>query len=171
MGTMDDYARLGEQLKAARTARRPRISQTDAAAALGVGRSTIQKMESGGAGQVTPTTLRAYAQWLGWSADSIERVLAGGDPVPAEETQHALSDAVPDASLPPDIEYELREGRVLGGQVFNLGPDDSDGQIIVLYQGRKDATPEEVERIAARYRQARRYLQNMGVDTDRVADN
>lgn len=168
MGAMDDYARLGKQLKAARLARRPRVAQTDAAEALDVGRSTIQKMESDAVEHVTSTTVQAYARWLGWSADSVERVLAGGDPVMAEDVQHALS-AVPDIPLSPDVEYELRSGRILGGQVFNLGPDENDGQIIVFLQGRKDASPEEVERIAARYRRPRRYLQGLASETDEVA--
>ncbi|MFJ8054900.1 helix-turn-helix domain-containing protein [Streptomyces sp. NPDC096142] len=167
---MDDYARLGKQLKAARLARRPRVSQTDAAEALDVGRSTIQKVESDAVGQVTPTTVQAYARWLGWSEDSVRRVLAGGDPVAAEETQHALS-AVPDLPLPPDVEYELRSGKVLGSHVYNLGPDESDGQIIVVLQGRKNASPEEVERVAAKYRRARRHLQGLASEADEVAES
>ncbi|MFJ5638709.1 helix-turn-helix domain-containing protein [Streptomyces sp. NPDC093223] len=165
-----DFARLGEQLKAARQARRPRVSQTDAAGALGVGRSTIQKMESDSVGQVTRSTVLVYAQWLGWTEDSVDRVLDGGDPAIGDSTKPAVR-PVPDLGLTPEVEYELRAGKVLGSQVFNLGPDDSDGQIIVLLQGKKDATPEEVERIAARYRRARRHLQGIASESDGVAES
>jgi len=170
MEFMDDFARLGEQLKAARQARRPRVSQTDVAAALGVGRSTIQKMESDQVGQVTPTTVQAYARWLGWTEDSIQHVLAGGDPKMATDDGKPALRPVPDLGLPPDVEYELRNGKVLSNQIFNLGPDEEDGQIIVSLVGRKNATPEEVERIAAKYRRMRRRLQGVVSEPDEVAE-
>lgn len=163
-----DFARLGAELKAARLRKRPRITQPEAAEALGVGRSTIQKMESEKVSQVTPTTVRAYARLLGWAEGSADQVLAGGEPAMADEQGgRPLSDA-PALGLSPAVEYELRAGKVLDSQVFNLGPDDEDGQIIVVLQGKKDATPEQVERIAARYRRARRHLQGIA-DTDEVA--
>lgn len=171
MAAMDDFARLGEQLKAARQARRPRVSQTDVAAALRVGRSTIQKMEGETVSQVTPTTVQAYARWLGWTEDSIQHVLAGGDPKMATDGEKPALQPVPSLGLSPDVEYELRTGRVLQSQVFNLGPDEEDGQIIVVLQGRKDATPEEVERIAAKYRRARRHLQGIASEPDEVAES
>ncbi|MCX4575669.1 helix-turn-helix domain-containing protein [Streptomyces sp. NBC_01571] len=167
-----DFARLGEQLKAAREQRRPRISQAYVAAELGVGRSTIYKMESGDGARVTSTTLLAYARLLGWTDDSVSRVLAGGDPVIAtSETEAAAQHAIPGVQLSPAVEYELRSGKVLDSQVFNLGPDDDDGQIIVVLQGKKDATPEEAERVAARYRRARRHLQGLASDLDGVAES
>ncbi|MBK3631618.1 helix-turn-helix domain-containing protein [Streptomyces sp. MBT97] len=167
-----DFARLGAELKAARLRKRPRITQPEAAEALGVGRSTIQKMEGEGVSQVTPTTVRAYARLLGWADGATERVLAGGDPTMAAEDEAAPgSSPSPGLGLSPAVEYELRAGKVLDSQVFNLGPDDADGQIIVVLQGKKDATPEEVERIAARYRRARRRLQGITAEADGVADS
>ncbi|MFG2277573.1 helix-turn-helix domain-containing protein [Streptomyces asoensis] len=167
-----DFARLGAELKEARLRKRPRITQPEAAEALGVGRSTIQKMESEKVSQVTPTTVRAYARLLGWADGATEQVLAGGDPTMAAEGEPAPgSSPAPGLGLSPAVEYELRAGRVLDSQVFNLGPDDADGQIIVVLQGKKDATPEEVERIAARYRRARRHLQGISAETDGVADS
>jgi len=172
MGAMDeDFARLGGQLKAAREQKRPRASQAYAAAELGVGRSTIYKMEAGQGAQVTPTTLQAYARWLGWTDDSVSQVLAGGDPTMSEERGDRPLSVAPDLGLSPAVEYELRTGKVLDSQVINLGPDESDGHIIVVLQGKKDATPEEVERIAARYRRARRHLQGISADADEVAES
>ncbi|MGW0869893.1 helix-turn-helix domain-containing protein [Streptomyces sp. NPDC002740] len=167
-----DFARLGAELKAARLRKRPRITQPEAAEALGVGRSTIQKMEGEKVSQVTPTTVRAYARLLGWADGATEQVLAGGDPVMAAEGEAASKvPPSPGLGLSPAVEYELRSGKVLDSQVFNLGPDDSDGQIIVVLQGKRDATPEEVERIAARYRRARRHLQGITSDTEEVAES
>ncbi|MFE0727891.1 helix-turn-helix domain-containing protein [Streptomyces antibioticus] len=166
-----DYVRLGAELKAAREHRRPRLTQPDAAQALGVGRSTVQKMESERVSQVTPTTVRAYARLLGWTDDSVDRVLAGGDPAIASDRGDRPLTGSPNLGLSPAVEYELRAGKVLDSQVINLGPDESDGQIIVVLQGKKDATPEEVERIAARYRRARRHLQGISADADQVAES
>ncbi|MET9729621.1 helix-turn-helix transcriptional regulator [Streptomyces sp. NPDC006458] len=166
-----DFARLGEQLKVARLRRRPRLSQEDAAETLGVGRSTVQKMESAKVSQVTPTTVRAYARLLGWTDDSVGRVTAGGDPISATDEPQPHLHAVPELNLPPAVEYELRSGKVLDSQVFNLGPDEADGQIIVVLQGKKDATPEEVERIAAKYRRARRHLQGIASEPNEVAES
>ncbi|MEI5522479.1 helix-turn-helix transcriptional regulator [Streptomyces brasiliscabiei] len=169
-----DYVRLGEELKAARERRRPRMTQPAAADALAVSRTTVQKMENGKADQVTPTTVRGYARLLGWSDDSVKRVLAGGDPIASDEQERMSADSAvlaPQAlGLSPAVEYELRSSEVLDSQVINLGPDEDDGHIIVVLQGKKGATPEEVERIAARYRRARRHLQGLAADPDVVAD-
>ncbi|MFB7776864.1 helix-turn-helix domain-containing protein [Streptomyces bauhiniae] len=166
-----DFARLGAELKAARLRRRPRITQPEAADALGVGRSTVQKMESPRVSQVTTTTVRAYARLLGWTEESVDRVLAGDDPTAAAEGERPLKAVPSDVGLSPEVEYELRTGRVLGSQVFNLGPDEEDGQIIVVLQGKPDATPAEVERIAARYKKARRRLQGIAAESDGVAES
>ncbi|MEU9921931.1 helix-turn-helix transcriptional regulator [Streptomyces griseoluteus] len=166
-----DFARLGAELKAARLRRRPRITQPEAANALGVGRSTVQKMESPRVSQVTRTTIRAYARLLGWTEQSVDQVLAGGEPTAAAEGERPLKAVPSDVGLSPDVEYELRTGKVLGSQVFNLGPDEEDGQIIVVLQGKRDATPAEVERIAARYRKARRHLQGIAAESDEVAES
>jgi hypothetical protein len=74
--------------------------------------------------------------------------------------------------LSPAIEYELRSSETLDSTVINLGPDEDDGHVIVVLQGRKGATPEEVARIAARYRKARRVLQGLAAEPDDdVADS
>ncbi len=170
MCVMDqDFVRLGAELKAARLRRRPRMTQPEAAEALGVSRSTIQKMEGAGVAQVAPPSVQAYARLLGWTEESVDRVLTGGEPemannqAPAEPPAQGLG-------LTPAVEYELRSGRVLDSQVINLGPDENDGHIIVVLQGKKNATPAEVERIAARYRRARRHLQGIGSEADEVAE-
>jgi len=166
---MDEMTkRLGEALQAAREGRRPKLTQPEAAQQLGVGRSTIQNIERGAFAKVN-RTVREYAALLGWPEGAAERVAAGGsvedDATPLES---AVAEALP---LPPAVEYELRTNETLDSTVISLGPDDDDGHMIVVLQGRKGATPEEVARIAERYRKARRYLQGLATDTDEVAEN
>ncbi|MFJ4322201.1 helix-turn-helix domain-containing protein [Streptomyces tricolor] len=166
-----DFVRLGKELKAAREQRRPRMTQPEAAAALGVGRSTIQKMESEKAAQVTPTTVRSYARLLGWTDDSVDRVLAGGDPVMAGSSAEAPAATGEPLGLTPEVEYELRSGETLGSQVISLGPEEEDGHIIVVLKGKKGLAPEKVQRILERYGRARPRLQGLAADVDEVADS
>ncbi|MVO87892.1 helix-turn-helix domain-containing protein [Streptomyces sp. p1417] len=180
--TTQDFVRLGAELKEARERMRPRVSQPGAAEALGVSRSTIQKIENGNAAQVFVTTVRAYVRFVGWTDDSYERVLAGGDPTPVDggqqtSVEQAASDLLEEEASPraglglsPTVEYELRSSETLESTVINLGPDEDDGHIIVVLQGKKGATPEEVQRVAERYRRVRRHLQVVATDADEVAD-
>ncbi|NUP16585.1 MAG: helix-turn-helix domain-containing protein [Streptomyces sp.] len=165
--------RLGEALQAAREGRRPRLTQPEAAKQLGVGRSTIQNIERGQFTKINQT-VRQYASLLGWSDDAVERVAAGkapatstGGDTDSETGEPAGNSGLP---LPPAVEYELRTNETLDSTVINLGPDEDDGHVIVVLQGRKGATPEEVARIAERYRKARRYLQGLAAEADEVAD-
>jgi DNA-binding XRE family transcriptional regulator len=159
--------RLGEALQAAREGRRPKLTQPEAAKELGVGRSTIQNIERGQFVKVN-RTVREYARLLGWPDGAVERVAAGGElDAGAETGEPAGNEGLP---LPPAVEYELRTNETLDSTVINLGPDDNDGHVIVVLQGRRGATPEEVARIAERYRKARRYLQGLASEADEVAD-
>lgn len=160
--------RLGEALQAAREGRRPKLTQPEAAKQLGVGRSTVQNIERGQFVKVN-RTVREYAKLLGWPEDAADRVAAGG-PV---EPELAAPESAPSGPLPlpPAVEYELRTGETLGSTVISLGPDEDDGHVIVVLQGRKGATPEEVARISERYRKVRHYLQGLAAETDEVADS
>ncbi|WP_437089858.1 helix-turn-helix transcriptional regulator [Streptomyces sp. enrichment culture] len=168
--------RLGSLLQAAREARRPRLHQPDAAELLGVSRTTVQNIESGRFAKVN-RTVREYARVLGWPDGAADRVAAGG-PAPAVQAEEAEAEAGidPDTAeaaplpLPPAVDYELRNSETLDASVINWGPDDEDGHIIVVLQGKKGASPEEVARLARRYRKARRYLQNLAAEDDGVAD-
>lgn len=168
----DDTKRLGSLLQAAREARRPRLTQPDAAKQLGTSRTTIQNIEAGKFATVN-RTVREYAALLGWPEGAAERVAAGA-PAPALSSSEPEGDASPPdprLPLPPAVEYELRTAETLEAQVINLGPDEDDGHVIVVLQGRKGATPEEVARIAERYRKVRRYVQNLAADDDGVAES
>ncbi|MHB9862141.1 helix-turn-helix transcriptional regulator [Streptomyces sp. YIM S03343] len=161
--------RLGTRLQVAREARRPRLTQPAAAELLGVSRTTVQNIEAGQFVTVNHR-VREYAKLLGFADGEAERIVAG-EPEP---TLADLAQVRPESSplpLPPAVEYELRSSQTLESAVINLGPDEDDGHVIFVLQGRKDATPEEVARIAARYRKVRRYLQNLAADDDEVAES
>jgi DNA-binding XRE family transcriptional regulator len=168
---MDDTKRLGMHLQASREARRPRLTQPEAAEKLGVSRTTVQNIEAGKVTKVN-RTVRDYAKLLGWPDGAAERVAAGG-PAPGEVPDTAEPESAEAVSLPlpPAVEYELRQSETLEAAVINLGPDEDDGHVIVVLQGRKGASPEEMARIAERYRKARRYLQGLSGDSDEVAES
>jgi DNA-binding XRE family transcriptional regulator len=160
--------RLGEALQSAREGRRPKLTQPEAARLLGVGRSTVQNIERGAFTKIN-RTVREYAKLLGWPEDAPDRVAAGGPiEAPAADPEPTAGEPLP---LPPAVEYELRTNETLDSTVISLGPDEDDGHVIVVLQGRKGATPEEVARIAERYRKARRYLQGLAADPDEVAES
>ncbi|MGW9286198.1 hypothetical protein ACWGSA_29290, partial [Streptomyces diastaticus] len=92
-------------------------------------------------------------------------------PRPPDEPPATAEPSAPAAlGLSPAVEMELQAGETLESNVINLGPDEDDGHIIVVLQSRKGATREEMARVAARYRKARRYLQSIASETDEVAE-
>lgn len=157
--------KLGSLLQVARQARRPKLTQPEAAAAIGVSRGTIQKIEAGDFAEVNKN-VRRYASFLGFSDGEADRVARG------EHEVLGPDEAEPDElGLPPAVEYELRASKTLEAGVIPLGPDEDDGHVIVILQGRKGATPEELQRIAARYRKPRRMLQGLAGESDEVAES
>ena len=173
MSPMDeDMQRLGSALQAAREGRRPKLTQPMVAEQLGVSRTTVQNIETGKVTKVT-ATIREYARLVGWPDGTVERVLAGGPvlaPVAQQEEAAEAAPAFGTLGLSPTVEYELRSGETLENMVIPLGPDESDGHLIVALQGKKGASPEEIARIAARFRKVRPRLQGLTTD-DEVADS
>ncbi|MFJ4009403.1 helix-turn-helix transcriptional regulator [Streptomyces sp. NPDC090026] len=165
----DAWERLGNALSTARRTQQPRLSQKGAAEALGVSRATVQNIEQGRSlTRVTPT-IRAYARLVGWTDDSPEAVLDGRPPtLRDEEPQEPATDPPasdtpprPDLSLPPLIEEELREGQVLASGVYDLTPEGSTAQLIVVVKGPNDATAEDMRRFHRAWRQKQRRLREL----------
>ncbi|WP_267244405.1 helix-turn-helix domain-containing protein [Streptomyces sp. PR69] len=161
-----DMARLGAALKASRVARRPKMTQEDAATALGVSRATVQNIERGSRPSKVNSTIREYAALLGWSKGSVERVLAGDEPVlvqdsPGDAAQPSPAPAEDELPVPPLIRAELRKGQVLASGVFDLTPEGSTAQLIVVVKGPNDATDEDMRRYAAAWRQTQRKLREL----------
>ncbi|MFG2307623.1 helix-turn-helix transcriptional regulator [Streptomyces sp. NPDC048566] len=166
----EDTKRLGEALQAAREGRRPKLTQPEAAEQLGVSRTTVQNIEAGRFSKVN-RTIRDYAKLLGWAEGAVDRVARGGPVVASVEPDERDAADVDTLPIPPAVEYELRSAETLDAAVITLGPEEDDGHVIVILQGKKGATPEEVARIAERYRKARRYLQGLSSEPDEVADS
>ena len=172
MAHMDeDTKRLGSALQAAREGRRPKLTQPQIAEQLGVSRTTVQNIEAGKFTRIN-ATVRQYARLIGWTDEVLERVAAGGPalaPVPPAEEPAETAAPLGALGLSPAVEYELRQGQTLENMVIPLGPDESDGHLIVALQGKKDLSAEEIARIVARFSRMRPRLQGLG-KTDEVAD-
>lgn len=146
-----DWDRLGRTLAVARKA--AGLTQGELAANLDLARATIQKVERGHEyGKIT-SIHRAIARRVGWTEDSIETVLAGGEPTLAEAGAHApptvgqapALDSVLD-ELSERVRLALLGGRVVDGDVIDLAPDDPDSvAVLILKRGeRPNATPEQM---------------------------
>jgi DNA-binding XRE family transcriptional regulator len=140
MAGMDlDWQRLGKALQAARKAKDIRLTQPEMAKELGVGRSVIQLIEAGTEYKKPTPTIRAYARRVGWTDDSADRVLAGGEPT-------LVGDAAPAepaelSGLPGRIKHELgREGELVDTVVIKL---PGGGTAVVVVKDQPDATPEQ----------------------------
>jgi hypothetical protein len=117
------------------------------ATAAGVGRTAIQKLERPATVYTKVQPLhRVVAGILGWTAASVDLVLAGGDPVMADQSPSASpapaqSAGRPDApNLPADLPERallaLLGGRVVDAEVIDLAPDDPDAvAVLVLKRG------------------------------------
>ncbi|MFS4103851.1 helix-turn-helix domain-containing protein [Streptomyces sp. PD-S100-1] len=160
-----DWSRLGAKLAQAR--KTMGLKQPELAQRISVGRATIQNIEAGKPFKNITPAIRAYADAVGWTHDSVARVLAGGEPEsahPSTETDRGMSD------LPPDVAMELRNGRTLGSTVVHLGPRDTDARMVVLLKGGVDMTPEDVEEALQEWRKRRRHLQETTPETGTPAD-
>lgn len=161
-----DWNRLGKTLQAARLDRG--VSQEDMADVLGVGRSTVQMIEAGHAYKRPTPTVRAFGREVGWTEDSVERVLAGGAPQrranTAEPAPAATEVSAADSRLPLVIVDELEEGGPLvDATVIPLGDD---ARMVIIVKGNPDASPEEMRRNIEAWRKAKRHLQALD-DTGR----
>lgn len=146
-----DWARLARHYAAAR--RLAGLTQEQAWTALGVGKSTLQKLEreSSTYAKVQPVH-RTAARLYGWTDDSPERILAGGDPVPAEAAPAAaeVTDADPawQTALTDGMSERARDallrGRTVDTDVIDLAADDPDASAVLIFKRgvSSDVSPE-----------------------------
>jgi transcriptional regulator with XRE-family HTH domain len=81
------YERLMQLIAEAR--KRQRLErQIDLARVSGLSKSTIYRLDKGQ--ELSDSALRDVSKALGWTADSAERILAGGEPVDAEPAEATL---------------------------------------------------------------------------------
>lgn len=142
-----DWRRLGRALAEAREA--CGLTQIGMTQELKVSIGPIQTIERGASKRVT-TTIRAYAQRVGWTEESIDRVLAGGDPElradapPNNAPAGAGSAAGRLAALPARVVQALADdGQLIDATVLNLRRPGG-GKAIIVIKGEPDAPPEEI---------------------------
>lgn len=157
-----DWVRLGRLLAEARKARG--LTQADAADRIGVTRTAIQSIERGDERVKITGTMRGYARLVGWEDGALQEVVAGGEPsmgTPGDREPAERPRTLDDLNLPPLVQEELREGQVLGAGVYDLTPEGSTAQLIVVVKGPSDATAEDIRRYAQAWRQAERRLRDL----------
>ncbi|MDH6610221.1 transcriptional regulator with XRE-family HTH domain [Streptomyces sp. SAI-208] len=164
-----DWERLGNAFAEARKA--AGLTQVEVAQRLSVTRTPVQAVERGRQPNGNPfnkitATMRAYARLVGWTEDSPARILRGEEPEPATRPDSA-TEPEPASDLPMAVQRELRSGRTLDHAVVNLGSQaDDDTRLIVVLQGGKDMTEEEIDAAWEKWRKTRRHLQAIPGESD-----
>ncbi|MBO0804260.1 MAG: helix-turn-helix domain-containing protein [Nocardiopsaceae bacterium] len=166
-----DWTALGVALKDAREGLG--LTQEEVGTRLGVGRSTVQGIERGDKRTKVSPTMRSYARLVGWTERSIDRVLAGGAPSPADRASGPtprvpadmpLTETAALAALPLRIRAELDDaGPLVDTDVIPLGDD---ARMVVVVKGRPDATPEEIRAALKAWRQAQPHLEELSRGAD-----
>lgn len=145
-GMATKWTRLGQKLRAARTA--AGIEQQQIAAGIGVKRGAVWNVEQGKIVKITPT-VRKYAHLVGWTDDSPERVLAGGEPVLRGDSRQ--SEPIDEAKgralahdLAVDVQESLRRGPLLKSQVVQV--DTPSGKVLatIVLRGQDGMSPEDL---------------------------
>jgi DNA-binding XRE family transcriptional regulator len=143
MGAMDrNWTRLGEKLKAARA----EMAQQDAAARIGVKRGAVRNIEQGKITKVTPTVL-AYARLVGWTEDSAERVLNGGEPVMVDAEQEPAVPEAPAAEMSDlsiRVRQALKEGPLIDSRVTEVTTPSGNVTATIVVRGEDGTPPEEL---------------------------
>ncbi|MEU2755980.1 helix-turn-helix transcriptional regulator [Streptomyces albidoflavus] len=157
-----DWVRLGRALAEGR--KEAGLTQAEAASRLDTSVSTVQAIERGGTWAKPTPTIRAYVRLVGWTDDSVERVLAGGEPSRVVEATADLSVAgaepgapVPDG-LPLRVAAELASGPLLDTMVIQL---PGGGQAVVVARGKEGGSPEEIQAALEAWRRAQPQLQEI----------
>lgn len=169
-----DWVRLGNAFRADRE--RQRRTQKEVATALGAAKTSIQDIERGHEYTKPTRTIHAYAELLGWTRDSVDSVLAGGDeshghgsasPAPArlqasgEAAREALADVELDGQrLPLRIVHELSDdGALLDTTVIKIGEK---GRAVIIVKGDPGVTPDELVDELRAWAEARARLERDG---------
>ncbi|MBE4790963.1 helix-turn-helix domain-containing protein [Streptomyces caniscabiei] len=136
------WTRLGEKLKTARIALGK--EQQQIAAEIGIGRVAVGNIEKGRVSKLTPS-IRSYAQIVGWTDDSPERVLAGGEPTLRNEGPQASTEALgvaPDLAI--DVREALRRGPLLKSQVVEVETPAGKVLATIVLRGQEGMSAEEL---------------------------
>lgn len=147
-GMDSKWERLADAVRAARKARK--WGQEDLAREADVSLATISRLESGkGYKGRMPQTIDKVERALGWAPGSAAAILAGGDPTPLAGVSAVTGEvsaeqpATPGIELPPRIQYELQEGKILDYDVIDL--PRGRGKLVVLSLHKPSRTPEDAQ--------------------------
>lgn len=147
-----DWKRLADVVRDARKRHEPPLRQEDLAERAQVSLGSIQTLERGTGYTRMPRAAYSVAHVLGWTTESIEAVLAGGDPTYREQPHSAPAPAatVPDyaARLPLAVRDALSAGELVDTEVLDLGSDDSGMRMIVVVT-REQRSSEDLEKMRA----------------------
>ncbi|WP_037605809.1 helix-turn-helix domain-containing protein [Streptacidiphilus rugosus] len=133
------------------------MSQDDLAEALGVSRSSVQKLERESADWAKVAALqRLAATYYGWAPESIERVLAGGEPI---KTEPDAGDGARPTNSPRQLAVNvirgelaaglseraidaLLRGRTVDSDVIDLPTGEDTAAVLIFKRGTGDDSPE-----------------------------
>lgn len=144
-----NWKRLADAVRDAR--KRRDLRQEDLADLAKVSLGSIQTLERGTGYTRMPRAAFSVAHALGWTTESIDAVLDGGDPIDRERREASVappsgSDAT--ARLPLAVRDALSAGELVDTEVLDLGPDDSGMRMIVVVT-REERSSEDVEKMRA----------------------
>jgi DNA-binding XRE family transcriptional regulator len=144
-----NWQRLADAVRDAR--KRRDLRQEDLADLAKVSLGSIQTLERGAGYTRMPRAAFSVAHALGWTTESIDAVLDGGDPIDRERREASVappsgSDAT--ARLPLAVRDALSAGELVDTEVLDLGPDDSGMRMIVVVT-REERSSEDVEKMRA----------------------
>jgi DNA-binding XRE family transcriptional regulator len=138
------WTRLGAAYKRVRRARR--ITQEEAADAIGVSRALLQKLEQGHEYVRGATSAHyEYARWLGWTRDSVDAVLAGGDPTPADTPPQPAEGATATLDdLSVAVRHALSQGVLVDSETFEIPTAGGTLTATIVVRGAPDRSLEEL---------------------------
>lgn len=153
-----DWKRLASAVREARKRHDPPLLQRGLAELADVSLSSVQTLERGAGYTRMPSAAYKVAQVLGWTTESIDVVLAGGEPTlrglgdgaGADETVNAAPEYA--SRLPLAVRDALSSGELVDTEVLDLGPDDSGMRMIVVVT-REERSSDDIEKMRARLAQ------------------
>lgn len=169
-----DWGRLAGALANARKA--AGLTQDELAAMLGVGRSSVQKLERGHVYARVLPVHRAAARVLGWTEGSVDAVLGGGDPSRAPKSPEAAPVGQPTstveegaAALLDDLTARVK-GALLGGPVVDATavPMSDGGDVVIIWTGgeEQELTPAQRRRLEQQWHRIQRAAHDILADDE-----
>ncbi|MFC8124693.1 helix-turn-helix domain-containing protein [Streptomyces sp. NPDC057302] len=159
-----DWVHLGRALKTDR--KRQGLTQEEVADRLTAGLSSVQAIERGQEYTKPTRTIRAYASLLHWTEDSVDQVLAGGDPNHVHHVSAHMTAAkqgradvdLEDQRLPLRIVHELSDdGELLDTTVIKIGER---GRAVIVVKGEPGVSPDELVEELQAWARARARLES-----------